>query len=132
MRSHLEFRSAEMSDGEPNDSVATGETVARLVANALPAHGFVVDDIIAEDWGWCVMIAHDRFPLWIGCGVNPEYSDGHLCFIEPSKPYVRRWFRRIATREVVERLAVALEQIISDSGKAHHMRWWNDDEAARG
>jgi len=86
----------------------------------------------AEDRGWRVAVANADFPLWIGCGHYAEYPDGHLCFVEPSKPFIRRWLRRISTVERVEALANAVERIIQQSGDARDLRWWTDEEATRG
>ncbi|WP_375188083.1 hypothetical protein [Sphingobium yanoikuyae] len=124
MRSHLEFRSAVYADD--------GAAIAQVLAEHLPHYGFQAQPIVQEDWGWCVPIAHEAFSLWIGCGHYLEYPDGVLWFIEPSRPFVRRWFRRISTMEPVERLADALEAIVEASGEAKHIRWWTDEEVAAG
>jgi hypothetical protein len=65
-------------------------------------------------------------------GNYEEYADGHLCFIEPSRPYVRRWLKLVSTLQIVERLASALEKIVHDSGQATDLRWWTDTEVASG
>jgi hypothetical protein len=53
-------------------------------------------------------------------------------FITPSRPRIWRWLRRIDTRETVERLADALEACVRQSGVAHHLRWWSDEEVRAG
>lgn len=128
MRSHLEFVAPTLlkSSEEPE-----GFTVAHLLAQGLPACGFEVIDISAEDWGYRAEVAHDAFPLWIGCGRYLEYPDGVLCFIDPSKPYVRRWLKRISTMDTVERLASAIQRVIEESGQADKLRWWSEEEAGR-
>jgi len=131
MRTNLEFRSSALLADTPEDA-PQGETTARFLAERLPAHGFEIDKVHVEDWGWRIHIHHEAFPLWIGCGFYPEYPDGVLCFIEPAKPFLRRWFRKIPTLETVERLADALERIVADSGLAQDLRWWSEDENARG
>ncbi|MES2041951.1 MAG: hypothetical protein V4495_29405 [Pseudomonadota bacterium] len=30
--------------------------------------GYKVEELIAEDWGWCVMCKSDTYLLWVGCG----------------------------------------------------------------
>jgi hypothetical protein len=94
MRTNLEFRSSALLADTPEDA-PQGETTARFLAERLPAHGFEIEKVHAEDWGWRIHIHHEAFPLWIGCGFYPEYPDGVLCFIEPAKPFLRRWFRKI-------------------------------------
>ena len=69
----------------------------------------------------------------IGCGHYEEWPDGHLCFIEPRRPYVRRWMmKRISTVDVVERLATAIEDVLLRDGNVTDLRWWTEAEVARG
>ena len=131
MRTNLEFRSSTLL-ADPPEGEPQGETTARFLAERLPAHGFEIEKVHAEDWGWRIQIHHEAFPLWIGCGFYPEYPDGVLCFIEPSRPFLRRWLRKIPTLETVERLADALERIVADSGLSQDLRWWSREENARG
>ncbi|NOW47292.1 hypothetical protein FHW96_003470 [Novosphingobium sp. SG751A] len=131
MRTNLEFcSSAPLAD--PPEDAPQGEAIARFLAERLPAYGFEIEKVNVEDWGWRIQIHHEAFPLWIGCGFYPEYPDGVLCFIEPAKPFLRRWFRKIPTLETVERLADALERIVAGSGLAQDLRWWSEEENARG
>ena len=130
MRSHLEFRSAELFDSSLTSGMPGGENVAKLLSEKLTDEGYRVESVAPEDWGWRVQLSNARFPLWVGCGHYPEYSDGFLCFIEPSKTYVRRWFRRVSTEQEVERLAASLERIFGDCGLVSNLRWWTDDEVA--
>jgi hypothetical protein len=132
MRSNLEFRSSVLNDGNRQDELPRGEAVARLIAAGLPDFGFSPKEVDYEDWGWCIKIANETFALWIGCGGYAEYDNGHLCFIEPKKQCVRRWFRKVPTVETVERLATAVETIVQRSGKASDLRWWTEEENARG
>jgi hypothetical protein len=136
MRTHLEFRSTAFPacPGEEDD-INPGrysKLLAEFIAARLPVHGFEATRLGTEDWGWRIDLRNDAFPLWIGCGNYEEYEDGFLCFIEPSRPFVRRWLKRIPTAETVERLAAALERILRTSGEARDLRWWTEAEAERG
>ena len=131
MRTHLECRSSELRRPLPEGKIG-GEAPARLIADALPDHGFTVSATHAEDWGWRIQLVNDAFPLWIGCGHYEEYPDGLLCFIEPSRPFIRRWLRKIDTRPRTEMLASVLEAILERSGLARDLRWWTEEETARG
>jgi hypothetical protein len=128
MRTHLEFRSDDLFDAQISSDLPQGKKVADLLKSMLPSVGFEVEDLILEDWGWSVRLRHDSFPLWIGCGSYPEYEDGFLCFIEPSKPYVRKWLKRIPTQQPVERLADAVERILRGSKGVRGLRWWTEAE----
>ena len=81
--------------------------------------------------GWPIDLENDAFPLWIGCGNYEECEDGFLCFIEPPRPFICRWLKRIPTSETVERLANALEEIVAQSGNARDLRWWTEGEMNR-
>jgi hypothetical protein len=130
MRSHLEFRSGALCD--PHGTALRGELLARQLVIGLPAQGYRIRKVVAEDWGWCVALDNPGFALWIGCGALAAYDDGHLCFIQPSKPRVWSWLGRVDASESVERLASALESCILRSGVAHHLRWWSEDEVQAG
>lgn len=133
MRTHVEFRSDyfpayEGEEGQINPG-RFEKRLAEFIASDLPRHGFKVSGVEAEDWGWMIQLENDAFPLWIGCGNYEEYPDGFLCFIEPSKPFIRKWFSKIDTTETVERVASALDAILSASGKVAHQRWWSEADA---
>jgi len=132
MQTHLEFRSTAFpacpGEEEEINPGRYGKRLADFLVGELPGYDFRIARLNAEDWGWRIDLLHDAFPLWIGCGNYEEHEDGFLCFIEPSRPFVRRWFKRISTSETVERLAGALEEIIRQSGNASDLRWWTEAE----
>lgn len=130
MRSHVEFKSTAFPAYPDEDSLVNphvfGKRLAEFLAAQLTAHDFIVRGIHPEDWGWVINLENLNFPLWIGCGNHEDKSDLFLCFIEPSKPFVRRWLTKIETQNTVERLATALNTILLDSGKVSALRWWDD------
>jgi hypothetical protein len=99
------------------------------LADGLRKQGFKVLGIGAEDWGWMVEIENQAFPLWIGCANYDGTENEFQCFIEPSKPFVRKWFSKIETGPIVEKLAEALEAVLLQSGKVSDLLWLSDDEA---
>ena len=132
MRTHVEFRSTgfrayENEDEQINPGVF-GKRLADFFAAGLPAQGFKVRCVGAEDWGWMVELENETFPLWIGCANYDEFENGFLCFIEPSKPFIRKWFKKIDTCATVERLALAIETLLLGSGQVSQLRWWSVDE----
>jgi hypothetical protein len=136
MRTHLEFRSdafgACAGEDEEINPGRYGRRLAEFLKGELPKRGFQVSGSTAEDWGWRIDLQHNRFPLRIGCGNYAEYEDGFLCFIEPSKPFVRRRLKRIPTSATVERLATALEQSVLVSRAVHGLRWWSETDERTG
>jgi hypothetical protein len=136
MRTHLEFRSSAFPPYAGEEDRVTpglyGERLAEFLVQALSSAGFEPDQPVSDDWGWCVTIRNEAFSLWVGCGRYQEHPDGFLCFIEPGKPFVRRWFRKVSTPETVERVAEALDRSLRRHPDVHGLRWWPDEEAARG
>jgi hypothetical protein len=132
MKTHLEFVSTafppELGEDELVNHGLYGKRLADFLCEALPRHGFVVTKMSAEDWGWRIDLLNTEFPLWLGCGHYEEYENGFLCFIEPSRPFVRRLLKKISTADTVDRLAGALNVILEQSGKAQQLRWWTEDE----
>jgi len=136
MRTHVEFVSkafpADPGESEAINPGRFGKQLAEFLRSQLPLHGFVVAALRPEDWGWQVELEHKEFPLWVGCGNYEELENGFLCFIEPSKPEIRKLFAKINTTATVERLADALDSILQKSGKVTQLRWWAAGETKRG
>jgi hypothetical protein len=78
-----------------------------------------------------VEIENQEFPLWIGCANYDGTENEFQCFIEPSKPFVRKWFSKIETGPIVEKLASVLESVLLQSGQVSNFRWLSYDEAQR-
>ena len=132
MRSHVEFRSnafpANPGDDDETNPSRFGRRLAEFLAEQLAQSGFAVRTIGAEDWGWQIDLENEEFPLWVGCGNYEEDENAFLCFIEPSKPVLRKWFKKIETTTVVERVASALDASLRASGKVSDINWWAEDE----
>jgi hypothetical protein len=100
-----------------------GKRLAEFLQTALPSYGFEVTNIGNEDWGWMVELKNEAFPLWIGCGNVDGTDDEFLCFVEPSRPEIRRMFKKIRTVEIMDKLGAAIEEALTKSGKVTDFRW---------
>jgi hypothetical protein len=99
-----------------------------LVAN-FPKHGIEVARHLHEDWGWYIEIAHGGgYECFVGCGSYQEFENGFLCFVEPSKPFVRKWFRKIDVTAQTKKVADALNIILTSDPEITAVRWWAEDE----
>lgn len=132
MRSHVEFRSEAFPAAPGEDSEINpgrwGKALADYLRAELTSRGEPGGAPYGEDWGWAVPLQSEDFPLWVGCGNYEEYPDGFLCFIEPSKPTVRRLFRKIDTTKRVARVADALDAALRAHPEVRDIRWWSEDE----
>lgn len=96
MKTYVEFRSSRFppyEDGsdEVNPGVF-GKRLAEFMKEGLARKGLKPNEIIAEDWGYIIPLENDRFNLWVGCANIDETVDRFLCFIEPDRPVVYRYW----------------------------------------
>jgi hypothetical protein len=132
VRTHVEFRSSAFPAADGEDVEINpgrwGKALATYLRHELTDRGEPGGAPYAEDWGWTISIDNDEFALWVGCGNYEEYPDGFLCFIEPSKPTVRKLFRRIDTTQRVTRVADALDAALKAHPDIRDIRWWSESE----
>jgi hypothetical protein len=131
-RTHVEFRS-DAFPPRPGEAehINPGRWAAALVEYLRPelaARGLKPNSVYEEDWGYVIELENDDVRLWIGCGNYEEYPDGFLCFIEPSRRFVRRWFRKIDTTAKVGAVADALEAALRAHPRVRDLRWWIESE----
>lgn len=132
MKTHVEFRSGKFpayggEEKEINPGL-WGRRLAEFLKEQLATRGLVTGDAIAEDWGYCLPIQREPFDLWIGCGHQCDDEDTFLCFIEPSKPTIRRWFKKIDTTVEVGRVADLLDEVLRADPGIHDLRWLEEGE----
>lgn len=127
MARSLVFRSGKFPPYEGEEEETNpgrwGKRLAEYLRDTLPQHGFVVKDLVPEDWGCFVEVENPKFPLAVACGHYQEWPDGYMCYIEPDKPFVRRWFRKVDGRPVTSRLAAAVEAIFQDDPEIRDVHW---------
>ena len=105
-----------------------GKRLAEYLQDKLPHYGLRVTSIGAEDWGWMVELENEDFPLWIGCGHQNGEPDELVCFIEPSKPFIKRWFKKWDTRTKVGHTAEALKKVLESDPEIHDIKWSSDSK----
>lgn len=132
MKTHVEFRSDKFPPYEGEEEQINpdlwGKRLAEYLESELNARGIETEEMNPEDWGWCLPIKNDSFSMWIGCGHYQEYPNGYLCFVEPSKPVIRKLFKKIDTTEQVGRVVDALDKILTSDPEIQDVRWWSEDD----
>ncbi|MCU7885213.1 MAG: hypothetical protein KZQ82_13565 [Candidatus Thiodiazotropha sp. (ex Lucinoma annulata)] len=89
--------------------------------------GYEVEEVIPEDWGWCVMCARKPYSLWVGCGSvlnesnaesKPDKNDivWH-CFVVAEVSFMKKVFGNLNTEEGVKRLSKELEAILIEDSR---------------
>jgi hypothetical protein len=132
MLTYVEFRSEAFPpyDGESEEinPGRFGKRLAEYLSAELGRRGERVGELFAEDWGWVVPIENAGFDLWIGVGNYEEYPDGFLCFIEPHTEHVRKFLKKIPTRERVEGLQHNVDAALFAHGSIREVKWSTHEE----
>jgi hypothetical protein len=84
-------------DAETNPQLY-GRQAARWLRQGFSALGYRVEEVIPEDWGWCVMCQREPYWLWVGC-VNLQ-DHVHAREGDPPPPKDRLLWNVFATAEV--------------------------------
>ncbi len=128
----FEFRSGKFPPYEGEEEQINpglwGKRLAEYLKEKLSAAGITTNEIIAEDWGYWVPVRNEAFELAIGCGHQNGDADEFLCFIEPDRPVIRKWFRKIDTTQDVGRLSMALEKIFRADSDIRELNCRASDE----
>lgn len=120
----------EPGEDEETNPQCYGKELSSWLKKKFEQLGYDVEDVIPEDWGWCVMCQRQPYWLWVGCGsiVETENTEETTpkseeifwhCFVVAEVPLFKKIFRKIDTSEGVKKLAKELEAILSsESGIA--------------
>jgi hypothetical protein len=133
----------EPGEDEQTNPGCYGKQLANWLRIKLIEKGYDVEDVIPEDWGWCVMCSREPFMLWVGCGSTLDQEQNAddprplgkditwSCFVTAEKPLLRGLFKRIDTTSAIEKLHKDLEAIfkaepsvtLTQDYKARVRRW---------
>jgi hypothetical protein len=133
MKTHVEFRSDKFPACEGEEEQVNpglwGKRLAEYLVEKLNSAGIATEEPIPEDWGWCIPVKNEAFPLFIGCGHQYGDADEFLGFVHPDKPTIRRWFKKIDTTAEVGRVADALEKILTADPEIREIRWQDGEKS---
>ena len=110
-----------------------GKELGNWLCNKFKDLGYEVEDLIAEDWGWCVMCYSRDYLLWVGCGsmMIDDFPDSY----DPESPpnskdvvwhvfpvvevpffFIRSWikklFGKLDTKKPLQKLRDELKSIL--------------------
>lgn len=122
--------SSPLFDIEPDELDApspqrNGRQLALWLRSRLEQRGYVIEKVVEEDWGWCVICQSKPFLLWVGCGSMDPSGDGPgahplqtastiwHCFPAAETSWQTRLFGRADAVPALSRLDAALREILS-------------------
>jgi hypothetical protein len=95
-----------------------GRSFADWIAARLKARGEPVQQVLSEEWGWCVLLAGKPYRLWVGCGNRAERTDEWGTFVAEEPRIYQRLFRSVDVQPVLERVERHLEAIMHEVPRA--------------
>ena len=66
--------SVEPGEDEETNPRMYGRQLAHWLRERFLTLGYPVEEVIAEDWGWCVMCQRVPYRLWVGCVNLRDYA----------------------------------------------------------
>ena len=96
-----------------NSDTMHGHALAKFIGDGLEHRGFGEIHYVPEDWGWCCLLPNEGYELFYGVC---SYEDANFMIqFEPSRPVIRRMFRKIDVSERLGRLQQAVFEILQDA-----------------
>ena len=106
------FFPVEQDEDKETNPGRYGRAFARWLAEQFKARGESVQEVLPEDWGWCVMLTRKPYMLWIGCANRDGKTDEWGAFVKAEPTILQRLFSRPDTRPTVHRIHQALREIM--------------------
>lgn len=120
-------------EDEETNPFCYGRSLAEWVRVQFKDFGYEPEPVIAEDWGWCVMLRREPFMVWVGCGndrsdfyskVTPEKKEAFVpdgrevmwsCLVGSDVPIWTSffWKRLIGQENTEKQVGVVTDQLRS-------------------
>ena len=131
MKTVVTFRSAKFPPYEGEEEQINpglwGKRLAEYLVARLAEQGIETEPLVAEDWGWYVPLKNEGFRLALCCGHQDGDDDEFLCFTEPSRPVVKKFFKQIDATPQLTRVTTVLQQILARDPDIREVVWSEPD-----
>ena len=131
MKTVVTFRSAKFPPYEGEEEQINpglwGKRLAEYLVARLAEQGIETEPLVAEDWGWYVPLKNEGFRLALCCGHQDGDDDEFLCFTEPSRPVVKKFFKQIDATPQLSRVTTVLQQIQARDPDIREVVWSEPD-----
>jgi len=101
---------------EPGEDADTnpgryGRAFAQFVADGMRAKGELVEDIVPEDFGWCVRLGRNPF-RWVGCGNRDGETEEWMAFAVVEAGLVKRLVGEASIAQERSRLSRLVLEVV--------------------
>ena len=111
---------------EPGEEIETnpqcyGKSLARWMSKMLAESGVSINEsIIAEDWGWLVMVQRKPFSLWVGCGTQKGDDYSHIpnkwvAFAVAEPNFLQKLLKPNDIQSSLSKLTESIEKILKSN-----------------
>jgi hypothetical protein len=101
-------------DAETNPGVF-GRSLATYVAEQMRVRGESVEGLIAEDFGWCVMLRRKPLTLWIACGNREGRTEEWIAFAVAEGGLINKLLGKVNPSQEVRRISEMLGDIMQSA-----------------
>jgi len=128
-----QFKIQEGEEEETNPG-CYGKSLAEWISGEFSGLGYHTQ-VIAEDWGWCVMCTRGEYLLWIGCGSmftddiaagspeNPPDANEITWYVFTMievpffmvKSLLKKWTGRLDLKTPLEKLKAELDSVLASN-----------------
>jgi len=111
---------------EETNPMIYGKHLATWLSGRLRAEGIIVEMLIPEDWGWCIVTRRKPFMLLVGCSNVRDFGETKpgdpkprgdevvwSCFVEAEVPFWSRLWRPPATEAEVSDMFSLVHRLIA-------------------
>jgi len=106
------FFHIEQGEDELTNPGRYGRAFSHWLAEQLKTRGEEVQEVLPEDWGWCVMLARKPYMLWVGCGNRNGVTDEWGAFVTAEPSLLQKLFSRTDSESTVNRIHKTLNEIM--------------------
>jgi hypothetical protein len=100
-----------------------GHALALWLQAQLEARGMQTEEVIAEDFGWVVMISRKPFLLWLGCGNTDGSITERSVFPVVEVPFYKRLFSKPTTANSADQLWDHIKDMVPTIPGVRNIRW---------
>ena len=89
-----------------------GKEFASWMSEQLRARNEVVSQVVAEDFGWCVVLGTEPARVWIACGNRDGSTNEWGAYVVAEPTLAQRLFKRSGVRAELDRLSGVVQTIM--------------------
>ncbi len=93
-----------------------GKRLGEFIIQVLANHNIATADFYPTDYCYELRIDQFDFKVYIDAGNIDGTEDSFLISIEPKKEFVRKWFKKISTKPVIENIYNILIDVFYKEG----------------